>query len=183
MLVFSEPEVASCFYRCPAAWSLQDIVLFIVACARIHLPFILPARLHCPHCCNSIARLLGNIRPPHRPPFCMAYTIQSWQWRYRVRAKLQLLMNRYRYIRFAQIAERVLKAFAVLIIGNSRVESLRRTRHLLRCPVRLNSSQDVSLIQRVIITSVLRFIMDDGLSFESSIACSEFFRVPWVNRL
>jgi len=24
----------------------------------------LPARLHCPHCCNTVARLLGNIRPP-----------------------------------------------------------------------------------------------------------------------
>ena len=26
--------------------------------------FHLSARLHCPHCCNTIARRLGNIRPP-----------------------------------------------------------------------------------------------------------------------
>jgi len=45
-------------------WPLQDIRLLIVVCARIHHPVILPACLHCPHCCNTIARLLGNIWPP-----------------------------------------------------------------------------------------------------------------------
>jgi len=44
--------------------------------------------------------------------------------------------------------------------------------------VRLSNSQAVSLIQRVL----LRLIMNDGFSFDSSIACSEFFRVAWVNR-
>jgi len=44
---------------------------------------------------------------------------------------LQLLINRYGKIHFAQVPERVLtKRFVVLIIGNSRVESLRRTEHL-----------------------------------------------------
>jgi len=47
--------------------------------------------------------------------------------------------------------------------------------------VRLSSSQDVSLIQRVLMTSVLRLIMNDGFSFDSSITCSELFRVSWVN--
>jgi len=28
---------------------------------------------------------------------------------------------------------------------------------------------------------VLRLIMNDGLSLDSSIACSEFFQVSWVN--
>jgi len=46
-----------------------------------------------------------------------------------------------------------------------------------RCPVHLSNSQDGSLIQRVLITLVLRLIMNDGFSFDSSIACSEFFRV------
>ena len=31
-------------------------------------------------------------------------------------------------------------------------------------------------------TLVLRLIMNDGFSFDLSIACSEFFRVSWVNR-
>jgi len=35
----------------------------LVVCARVDRPFILPARLYCPHCCNTIVRLLGNIRP------------------------------------------------------------------------------------------------------------------------
>jgi len=44
---------------------------------------------------------------------------------------LQLLINRYGYIRFAQVPERILtKSFVVLMIGSSRVESLRRTGHL-----------------------------------------------------
>jgi len=43
--------------------------------------------------------------------------------------------------------------------------------------VRLSNSQDVSLIQRVLITLVLRPILNDGFSFDSSIACSKFFRI------
>ena len=31
-------------------------------------------------------------------------------------------------------------------------------------------------------TSVLRLIMNDGFRFDFSIACSEFFRISWVNR-
>ena len=31
-------------------------------------------------------------------------------------------------------------------------------------------------------TVVLCLIINDGFSFDSSIACSEFFRVSWVNR-
>ena len=58
----------------------------------------------------------------------------------------------------------------------------RRCGHVSRCPVRLSNSQDVSLIQRVLITLVLRLIMNDGFSFDSSIACSEFFRISWVHR-
>jgi len=51
-----------------------------------------------------------------------------------------------------------------------------------RCPVRLSNSQDVSLIQRVLITLVLRLLINHGFSFDSSVACSVFFRVSWVNR-
>jgi len=40
------------------------IFLFRVVCARINRPVIPPAYLHCPHWCNTTARLLGNIRPP-----------------------------------------------------------------------------------------------------------------------
>ena len=48
--------------------------------------------------------------------------------------------------------------------------------------MRLSNSLDVSLIQHVLMTFVLRLIMNDGFSFDWSIACSEFFRVAWVNR-
>jgi len=51
-----------------------------------------------------------------------------------------------------------------------------------RCPVCLSNSEDVSLIQRVLVTLVLRLTMNDGFSFDSSIACSKFFRVSWVKR-
>jgi len=53
----------------PKDWLLQEIVLLLVVCARINRPFLFSARLHCPHFCNAIARLLGNIRPPPTPPF------------------------------------------------------------------------------------------------------------------
>jgi len=43
--------------------------------------------------------------------------------------------------------------------------------------VRLSNSQAVSLIQHVLMTLVLRLIMNDSFSFDFSIACSEFFRV------
>jgi len=41
-----------------AGWpvELQDIVLLLVVCARINRPFIFSAHLHCPHCCDTIAR-------------------------------------------------------------------------------------------------------------------------------
>jgi len=46
------------------SWPSQDIVLLRFVCARINRTFLLPAHLHCPHCCITIARLLGSIRPP-----------------------------------------------------------------------------------------------------------------------
>ena len=55
------------YARMVAAWPIHHIVSLLVVCARINRRFVLPARLHCPHCCNTIARLLGNIRPPTRP--------------------------------------------------------------------------------------------------------------------
>jgi len=58
-------------------WPLKGILLLLVVCARINRPFILSARLHCPDCCKTIARLLGSIRPP-RPSFCMPHTIQYY---------------------------------------------------------------------------------------------------------
>ena len=34
-------------------WPLQDIVLLLVVCARVNHHYILPARLHCSHFCNT----------------------------------------------------------------------------------------------------------------------------------
>jgi len=48
--------------------------------------------------------------------------------------------------------------------------------------MRLSNFQAVSRIQRVLITLVMRLIINDGFSFDSSIACFKFFRVSWVNR-
>jgi len=42
--------------------------LHLVVCARVNRPFFFSARLHCPHCCNTIARILGNLRPPFDLP-------------------------------------------------------------------------------------------------------------------
>jgi len=73
-----------------ACWPLQDNLLLLVVCARINRPFLLPARLHCPHCCNTIARLLGNIRPPTRPlcVFHTPYTIGNGNIVYRPTTQL-----------------------------------------------------------------------------------------------
>jgi len=54
-------------------WPLQDIIVLLVVCARSNRPFTPPARLHCPHCFNINARLLGNIPPP--PPTPVVYDI------------------------------------------------------------------------------------------------------------
>jgi len=59
-------------------WPSKYVVLHLYVWARINRPFFLPAHLHCPHCCNTIARLLGNIQPPTRTPLCAPYTIQHW---------------------------------------------------------------------------------------------------------
>jgi len=53
----------------PPGWPLQDILLLRGFCARINHPSIAPSYLHCPHYCNTIARLLRNIRRPSDPPF------------------------------------------------------------------------------------------------------------------
>ena len=47
--------------------------------------------------------------------------------------------------------------------------------------MRLSNSQAVSLVQHVLMTLMLRLIMNDGFNFDSSITCSELFRASWVN--
>ena len=37
-----------------------------------------PPHLQSLPCCNTIAQLLRNIRPPTAPPLCMPYTIDYW---------------------------------------------------------------------------------------------------------
>ena len=37
--------------------------------------------------CNIIARPLRKIRPPHRAPLFMPYSMQYWEWQSRVKAK------------------------------------------------------------------------------------------------
>ena len=59
-------------------WSSQDICLRRGCSSRINHPFILPAHLHRPPWGNTIARLLGSIRLPFRPPVFMLYTIEYW---------------------------------------------------------------------------------------------------------
>jgi len=51
-------------HTCVAVRPLQEVLLLAVVCARINRPFIPPAHLHCTHCCDTIARLLGKKRPP-----------------------------------------------------------------------------------------------------------------------
>jgi len=54
-------------------WPLQDIVLLRGVCARINHPCIAHSHLYCPHYCNTIARLLRNIRRLSDPP-CVCHT-------------------------------------------------------------------------------------------------------------
>jgi len=49
-----------------------------------------PPHLHCSYYCNTIARLLWNMRPPIRPPFCVLYTIQYWGWQCRIQSSVRL---------------------------------------------------------------------------------------------
>jgi len=51
--------------------------------------------------CNTIARLLHNIRPPIWPSLCMPYTIQYWRWQYRV--KVKLAFTRYCYCQYCMV--------------------------------------------------------------------------------
>jgi len=74
----------------PTACPLQGIVLPRGSCARINRLLLPPPHPHSPHDCTTTARLLRNIRPPHRPLFCMPYTVQYWLWQYRVKANPQL---------------------------------------------------------------------------------------------
>jgi len=46
-------------------------------CTRINRPFMLPVRLHCPHCCNLNSILLGQYTTRPRPPFCMRCILQD----------------------------------------------------------------------------------------------------------
>ena len=73
--------------RTPARYGpLQDIVSLLVVCVRINRSFILPTRLHCPQCCNTIARLLGNMPPPPNSPFVCHIPYNSIKIQYRVKA-------------------------------------------------------------------------------------------------
>ena len=53
-------------------WPLQDILSLRGLCARINHLFIAPARLHCPHACNTCALILRNLRPPPPTPLLTA---------------------------------------------------------------------------------------------------------------
>jgi len=78
-------------------WPLQDIRLLPSFLALVNHPVIAPLHLHCSHDCNTIARLMRNIRPPTRPFLCMPYNIQYWRWQYRVKAKA---FTRYCYAQY-----------------------------------------------------------------------------------
>jgi len=68
---------------------LQDIVSLQRFIVNVYHPFITPPICNAYPACNTIARLLRNIRPPHRSPLCIPYTIHNWWWQYCVKANLQ----------------------------------------------------------------------------------------------
>jgi len=89
---------------------------------------------------------------------------------------LQLRINRHRCIHLAQVPKQVsTTGFVILSIGNSNVESLRRKGQLERWPVRLSNSQAVSRIQHVLMTLVLRLIMNGGFSFDGQLRVPSFW--------
>jgi len=55
------------------AWPSEDIVLLLVVCARINRPFILPARLHCPHVAIPLHGYWAIYDPPPDPR-CVCHT-------------------------------------------------------------------------------------------------------------
>jgi len=67
-------------------WPLQDIVVLWGSCARINPLWLLPPHPHCPHL-QCYRTTIARYRTPHRPCFCMPYTMQYWSWQYRVKAK------------------------------------------------------------------------------------------------
>jgi len=56
-----------------ATWPSQEIHCLRGFWARVNHPFIAPPNLHCSRYCNTIARLLRNIRPPPDPA-CVCHT-------------------------------------------------------------------------------------------------------------
>jgi len=52
----------------PLTWRLQDILSLQSFYAPVKPPFFAPPHLHYPDHCNSVARLLRNIRIPPDPP-------------------------------------------------------------------------------------------------------------------
>jgi len=74
-------------------WPIQDIVLCLGLCARINT-FL------CEHTLCSgtpphpvIAHTIAQCNVSPRPPVIAIYHIQYWQWQYRVKAKLLVVLS------------------------------------------------------------------------------------------
>jgi len=69
-------------------WPLQDMHSLRGLCVRVKYPFVAPAYLHCLHYCNTMTRLLRNIRPPPASLSYGIHPIQVWLQQYRVKANI-----------------------------------------------------------------------------------------------
>jgi len=65
---------------------LYKILFYFEAFVQESIIMLCPPHLHCPHFCNTVARLLPKIRRPPQPPFCLSYTVRYWLWQYLVKA-------------------------------------------------------------------------------------------------
>jgi len=59
---------------------LQEIVPLQRFLVGVNYPFIVPSPLVKPTLLQYDCTTIVQYTPPHRPPFCMPYTIQYWWW-------------------------------------------------------------------------------------------------------
>jgi len=82
------PEAPSLAPRPSLAFTTRYSFTPKLACTIRQSSLYYPLHLHCSHYCNTIVRLIRNIRPPSAPPlvFAIYHTILA-VWQYRVKAK------------------------------------------------------------------------------------------------
>jgi len=75
-------------------WPLQEIRSLQSFLALVHHPSIAPPPPANPTLLHHYCTTIAQCTPPHRPTLFMSYTIQYWQWQYRVNTICRCLSRR-----------------------------------------------------------------------------------------